>query len=158
MAPVAGLLIRPRLSFRREELAQYVLERGIESWDDPANRDQRHVRSWLRHELVPRIESGFADIARDIVGLANQAAGNRAAWDTLLEVLPEVRWQDDPDGCSVAAAALAGYDSGLAAALVQAMARRLGCPLGLTRAARVVEFAAGGRSGATLELPRGWRV
>ena len=158
MTPVAGLLIRPLLSFRREELAQYVLERGIESWDDPANRDQRHVRSWLRHELVPRIESRFPDIARDIVGLANQAAGNRAAWDTLLDVLPEVRWRDDPDGGSVAAAVLAGYDSGLAAALVQAMARRLGCPLGLTRAARVVEFAAGGRSGATLELPRGWRV
>ncbi|MEE8361915.1 MAG: tRNA lysidine(34) synthetase TilS, partial [Gemmatimonadales bacterium] len=56
MALVAGPLIRPLLPFRREELAQYVLERGIEWWDDPANRELRHLRSWLRHELVPKIE------------------------------------------------------------------------------------------------------
>lgn len=158
MAPVAGLLIRPLLSFRREELAQYVLERGIEWWDDPANRERRHVRSWLRHELVPQIESRFPDLARDIVGLAYQAAGNRTAWDALLDVLPKVRWRDELDGASVAAAVLAGYDSCLAAALVQAIARRLGCTLGLTGAARVVEFAARGRSGAIMELPGGWRV
>ena len=158
MAPVAGPLIRPLLPFRREELAQYVLERGIEWWDDPANRELRHLRSWLRHELVPKIETRFPDLARDMVGLASQAAENRAAWDALLDALPELRWRDDLDGGSVAAAVLAGYDSCLAGALVQAIARRLGCPLGLTRAARVVEFAARGRSGAIVELPRGWRV
>jgi tRNA(Ile)-lysidine synthase len=158
MAPVAGSLIRPLLSFRREELAQYLLERGIEWWDDPANRESRHVRSWLRHELMPQIEGRFPDMVRDMVGLADQAAENRAAWDALLDVLPELNWRDDPDGGSVAAAVLAGYDSGLAAALVQAAARRFGFPLGLTRAARVVEFAGRGRSGATLELPGGWRV
>jgi tRNA(Ile)-lysidine synthase len=158
MAPVAGSLIRPLLSFRREELAQYLLERGIEWWNDPANRDQRHVRSWLRHELVPQIEARFPHMARDMVGVAYQAAENRAAWDGLIDVAPEVAWQDDPEGGSVAAAVLAGYDSSLATALVQAVARRLGCPLGLTRAARILEFAARGRSGATLELPGGWRV
>lgn len=158
MAPVAGSLIRPLLPFRREELAQYLLGRGIQWWDDPANRESRHIRSWLRHELVPLIEGRFPEMARDMVGLAHQAAENRTAWDALLDVLPEVSWRDDPDGASVAAGVLAGYDSSLATALVQAIARRLGLPLGLTRAARVVDFAGRGKSGATLELPGGWRV
>ncbi len=158
MVSMAGPLIRPFLSFRREELAQYLRERGIQWWDDPANRESRHIRSWLRHDLMPQIEGRFPDMVRDMVGLAHQAAENRRAWDALLEVLPEVSWQDDPDGGSVAAGVFAGYDSSLATALVQAIARRLGLPLGLTRAARVVDFAGRGKSGATLELPGGWRV
>lgn len=158
MAPMAGSLVRPLLPFRRNELAQYLLERGIEWWDDPANRELRHVRSWLRTEVMPGIEARLPDLVRDMTSLAHQAAENRAAWDALLDVLPGVQWQEDSDGGSVAAAVLAGYDSVLAAAVVQAIARRVGCPLGLTRAAKVVDFARRGRSGAILELPRGWRV
>src|SRR5262245_60583581 len=55
MAPVAGRLVRPLLSFRREELARYVEERGWTVWHDPANRSPDHLRSWLRQELLPSV-------------------------------------------------------------------------------------------------------
>src|SRR6266487_3161197 len=39
-------LVRPLLPFTRHELAEYVAARGLPVYDDPANRDPRHLRSW----------------------------------------------------------------------------------------------------------------
>src|SRR5881296_3962334 len=50
-----GGLVRPLLAFTRAELAAHVAERGLSTNDDPANRDPRHLRSWLRIELLPRL-------------------------------------------------------------------------------------------------------
>src|SRR5512134_99792 len=47
MARRRGVLLRPLLDFRRSELEAWVQDRGIEAWDDPANRDPAHRRSWI---------------------------------------------------------------------------------------------------------------
>src|SRR5256885_8830322 len=46
-----GGIVRPLLPFNRAELREYVAERGLAFHDDPANRDPRHLRSWLRVTL-----------------------------------------------------------------------------------------------------------
>lgn len=155
MQPRTGIL-RPLLPFRREELAQYLQERGIEAWEDPANADLRHLRSWLRRDVMPGLATRLPDVVTRLVGSAAQASRNVAAWDALLEVLPDLDLRVDGDGVSVAAHALARYDSALAEALVAATGRRVGCIIGPARAARLVGVAASGRSGAMVPLGAGW--
>src|SRR5437660_1526314 len=50
-----GGIVRPLLPFSRAELAVHVAERGLAFHDDPANRDPRHLRSWLRVTLLPQL-------------------------------------------------------------------------------------------------------
>ena len=158
MAPRQGPLVRPLLGFGRQELEQYAVERGLSWWDDPANADPRHFRSWVREELLPRLRARIPDIEPRLLKLGDQARADRGAWNALLDVLPELDCRLEPDGCSVAAPVLARYDSGLAATVLQALARRAGCVLGRTRAERVLRMAQRGMSGRTVELGGRWRA
>jgi tRNA(Ile)-lysidine synthase len=155
MQPRAGLL-RPLLPFRRDELAQYLHQQGVEAWADPANSDPRHLRSWLRSEVMPTLEARLPDLVANLGRTASQAGRNVAAWDALLGALPDLELVLGPSGVSVAAHALARYDSALAEALAAALARRAGCIAGPARAARLVQLAAAGRSGALAPLGDGW--
>lgn len=155
MRPRAGVL-RPLLPFRREELAQYLHQRGIEAWEDPANSDRRHLRSWLRSEVMPTLERRLPDLVSRLGRTAALAGRNLAAWDALLDALPDLELVLDRNRVSVAAHALARYDSALAEALAAALARRAGCIAGPARAARLVHLAAKGRSGAMVPLGDGW--
>src|SRR3989442_9569596 len=51
-----GGLVRPLLAFTRAELVAHVAAQRLAVHDDPANRDPRHLRSWIRLELLPLIE------------------------------------------------------------------------------------------------------
>jgi tRNA(Ile)-lysidine synthetase-like protein len=149
-------LLRPLLPFRRAELAQYLQEQGIEGWPDPANLDPRHLRSWLRAEVMPGLEARLPDLVPRLLSSAEQARQNTDAWDALLERLPDLELRIEPEGVSVAAHALADYDSALREVIVSALGRRAGALVGPGRAARLVRLAEGGRSGATAPLGPGW--
>lgn len=156
MAPVRGALVRPLLPFRREELARYVRHLGLEAWDDPANRDLRHLRSWVRQRVLPEVEARLPDLRARLTGSAAQAALDRAAWDQVLDWLPGIDWRAEIDGASVAVPGTAGYDSPLATAVLMAAARRTGCRLGPRRADRAASFLREGTSGARQDLGGGW--
>lgn len=157
MAPVAGRLVRPLLPFGRAELARYVEEEGWTIWHDPANRNPAHLRSWVRHELLPLVRRRVPDLDAHLTRLGVQAARDRGAWDLLVDRLPDLDTSTEHDGISVAANCLRSYDSTLAEALVLALGRRAGCPLGPARAARVLGLL-GGPSGRTVPLGQGWRA
>jgi tRNA(Ile)-lysidine synthase len=150
-----GRLVRPLLPFRREELAEHLHRIGVSGWEDPANRDPRHERSWLRHELLPRLRIRWPDVDRRLVSVGRQAAADRSAWDTMLERWPDLDLQCEGGAVSVAALPLRGYDSGVLRAVLGALGRRVGCQVGPTRAARVERLLDGGRSGAVAELGAG---
>ncbi len=158
MASRQGAIVRPLLSFRRAELAQYVRERGLESWDDPANRNPEHLRSWLRGSVLPVIRERLPEVDEDLLRVAAQAGLDRVAWDRLLDGFPALDWRGETDGGSVAVAPLATYDSALGAALLRAAARRLGLTLGPSRSARALEFLRRGQSGKVIELGGGWTL
>lgn len=48
-----GWLWRPLLDLPRDTLRDYLAAHSLDAIDDPANRDARHDRSWLRHEVMP---------------------------------------------------------------------------------------------------------
>jgi tRNA(Ile)-lysidine synthase len=156
MAVSSGALVRPLLPFRRAELAAYLEERGLSAWVDPANTDPRHLRSWIRTELLPQVRDRVPQVERNLERLASQAADDRAAWDAVLDALPQLDLRSEAGENSVAASVLADYDSALIQAVVLALARRAGCPLGPTRAARVLKLLRSGASGARVPLGSNW--
>ncbi len=157
MASVSGHLLRPLLPFARAELAEYLAERRIEWWDDPANRDLRHDRAWLRHEVIPALRQRLPELPRNLIVAARQAAVDRAAWDQVLDQMPEleVGWEDS-GAVSVAGGRLADYDSSLALALIKALGRRVGRTIGWRDAERVLDLVTRGTSGRLVELGDGW--
>ena len=156
MGAVQGRIVRPLLPFRRAELLEYLRDVGRDSWLDPANSDPRHLRSWLRTELLPVLSTRVPRVSSNLERLALQAARDRTAWDAVLEALPGLDLHAEVGGISVAATSLAEYDSALTQAIILALARRVGCPLGPTRAGRVVELVKHGFSGARTPLGSGW--
>jgi tRNA(Ile)-lysidine synthase len=158
MAAENGWLVRPLLPFSHQALVDYVQDRGLPAWSDPANLDARHLRSWIRTDLLPSIRARLPEVDERLRRTARLAALDRAAWSAVLDLLPGLDLRSEDGGISVAGASLRGYDSTLARVLLMAAARRAGLQLGPARAARVLELAAGGESGTELPLGRGWRA
>jgi len=156
MAARRGTLVRPLLPFHRTALLRYVRARGLPVWLDPANQDPRHLRSWLRGDLLPMLRARLPRIDDALLAVGRLAARDRAAWNAVLELLPGLDFRMERDGFSVAAGGLDGYDSALGETMLMAAARRVGCRLGPVRAARVLKVAARGASGATVPLGDGW--
>lgn len=156
MAPRQGRLVRPLLPFSRAELEEHLTAAHLSTWLDPANADPRHLRSWIRTELLPLIRTRLPEVGTNLARLADQAASNRAAWDALLDTLPGLDPRSELDGISVAASPLADYDSPLIQATILALARRVGCPLGPSRAGRVSSLLCGSLSGSRVPLGAQW--
>ncbi len=156
MRPVWGSLVRPLLSFRRADLMRYLEETGLVAWLDPANSDPKHLRSWIRTELLPALRGRVPEVDTSILRTARQSGRDRAAWDALLDVMPALDFQGERDGISVAASSLGGYDSPLAQALILASARRAGCQLGPARLGRILAILNGSTSGSRVPLGGSW--
>jgi hypothetical protein len=139
MASASGTLVRPLLPFRRAALARYARERGLAVWLDPANQDPRHLRSWVRCELLPALRCRLPDVDAALLRVGAHAARDRSAWDAVLELLPGLDPRSEDHGISVAGGSLAGYDSALAQTVLMAVARRVGCRLGAGQSCRWAE-------------------
>ncbi|MBI1967611.1 MAG: tRNA lysidine(34) synthetase TilS [Gemmatimonadetes bacterium] len=151
-----GGLVRPLLPFARAELAAHVAARGLTMHEDPANRDPRHLRSWVRTVLLPlvveRLGPGVED---DLLRASGFAAAERCAWDGVLELLPRSELHVAAESFDVARDALARYDNALSVALLRAAARRVGLVLGPGRALRLLRLATRS-SGRQMPLGAGW--
>ena len=156
MAARQGAIVRPLLPFRREALLRHVRSRNLPVWDDPANRDPRHLRVWIRGDVLPGLRARLPRLDDALLSVARHASRNRAAWNAVLELLPGLDFRLEHDGFSVAARGLSGYDSALGVTLLMTAARRVGCRLGGARAGRALRAAAQGASGSAVDLGSGW--
>ncbi len=148
----------PSSGFGRRNWSAWLESKGIAGWADPANLDPVHERSWVRTVLLPTLAERAPGTSDRILRLARHAAVDRLAWDAALDALPGLDPQRAAERISVAALPLATYDSALAATLLRAAARRIGCVLGASRADRLLQLARRGQSGAVLELGGPWRA
>ncbi len=128
-----GRWIRPLLDIRRVELEGYLASRGLTTWNDPANRDVRHLRSWLRHEVMPTLVARLPDLTEQLVGVARRAGRARTAWDAVPDLIPALDLHRSAGGISVAAPPLRGYRSAVRDAIVAALGRQSGVTLGARR-------------------------
>src|SRR2546422_6604895 len=81
--------------------------------DDPANRDPRHLRSWVRTVLLPLVgERLGARVGHDVLCAGRAAARERRAWDGVLDHLPDLGLRIEPHRIEVARGGLARYEIG----------------------------------------------
>jgi tRNA(Ile)-lysidine synthase len=156
MAAHRGAVVRPLLSFRRAAILRYVRAEGLTPWGDPANQDPRHLRAWLRADVLPVLRARLPRVDDALLRVGRQAARDRAAWSAVLELLPGLDFRLERDGFSVAARPLSGYDSALGETVLMSAARRVGCRIGPARAARLLRLVGHGASGAGMPLGDGW--
>ncbi len=155
-ARARGGLVRPLLPFTRRELLAHVTERGLPVYDDPANRDPRHLRSWVRATLLPLLNERLGPRLRgDLLEQGRHAASDRRAWDRMLDLVPDLALTVQGECFTVARTSVCGYDNALSVALLRAAARRVGLLLGPTRARRLVALARR-PSGRRLSLGDTW--
>ncbi|MEO5825797.1 MAG: tRNA lysidine(34) synthetase TilS [Gemmatimonadales bacterium] len=152
MAPRRGPWVRPVLGIRRAELAGHVAAEGLATWTDPANADPRHLRSWLRHAVVPLLTERLPDLVERLGEACAQARHARVASDAMPELIEVLAWEAADRTISVAAAPLRGYRSPVRDALVAAIARRLGVTAGRGRLAAVAGLLRPGMASGRVDL------
>jgi len=155
-------LVRPLLPFRRTELHEWLLTRHPSPetrppfFSDPANRNPKHDRSWLRERMLPLLRERFPRVDQGLLAAPGYAARDRAAWKALLRQLPELEFRVTTAGVEVARHPLRAYDQTLSEALLRALAREAGCLLGPARVARLRRFVERSKSGQVFQLSQGW--
>ena len=152
MAARRGIWLRPLLDIPRTALLSHLEATGLSAWHDPANSDPRHLRSWLRTVVLPLLLERDESIRDSLLALAGQAAADRRAWNQVPELLESLDLRVDGGAISVAAKALRGYRSEVQGAVLRALGRRFGVPLGAVRIGAVTRLLTGARSGARLVL------
>jgi tRNA(Ile)-lysidine synthase len=73
----AGFLARPLLPFSQADLRDYASLHDLSWIDDPSNHEQRFDRNFLRHEVMPRLELRWPEVAKRLQrssGIASDAA------------------------------------------------------------------------------------
>ena len=157
-ARARGGLTRPLLPFSHAELVAFAEERNLPVHDDPANRDPKHLRSWVRGVLLPLVASRMGPMVIDhLARVSHFAAADRRAWDRVLELVPPEEFRIAARGFDVARGALSRYDPALSAALLRAAARRVGLVWGPRRARSLIRLA-GRQSGRREALGGGWEA
>jgi len=68
-----GWLARPLLEFSRASLVEYADTQALQWVDDPSNADRRFDRNFLRHEVLPRLQSRWSDISARLQRSASHA-------------------------------------------------------------------------------------
>ncbi len=48
--------LRPLLVFSRQEIKNYAIEKKLKWKDDPSNKDNHHLRNWIRNKWLPSLE------------------------------------------------------------------------------------------------------
>lgn len=150
-------LVRPVLRFSSGSLAGVVEDLSLEYWDDPANENPAHLRSWIRLDLMPRLRDRLPDVDERLLDVAEQARDHRTAWDQLLNQLPGLDFVEG-DPTSVAAFPWLATESPLARQLLSAVGRRIGARLSQRAVNRALALVRAGASGRRAEMGHGWEA
>lgn len=153
-----GRLVRPLLDCSRAALERYATRRGLGWWDDPANRDPQHLRSWIRTDLLPRLEARIPGVRGNLRQATRHAARDRRAWAQALRRWPGIEYRREGSVRSVSHSALAAMPHSLRLTLLETLARLSGAVPGPRRLRAAWKTLADSRSGATADLGDGWRL
>jgi len=157
-----GFILRPLLSFWREELEGYLAKQGLSYVQDGTNLDPAFTRNRVRHELIPYLVERYNPRVKEALArTARLMRDEEEAWaEALKQAEPKVSWQDLGGRVRLPARALAGLHRAVGRRLVREGVRRLlGRVWGfsLSRVDEVLDLAdQGGEKG--LDLPQGLRA
>ena len=52
-----GVIMRPLLEISRRDVEDYARKNFLRWVEDPTNADRKHLRNWVRHDWLPRLEA-----------------------------------------------------------------------------------------------------
>jgi tRNA(Ile)-lysidine synthase len=127
---------------------------GQEWREDASNRDPRHLRNRVRHELVPLLERDFnPELARVLAESAEVARAEEEFWQREMErLLPQV----SPAEAALKVNALLAQPPAVERRLVRAALERAGVGFDFRHGEEILRLAK--KSRGAVELPGGWRV
>jgi tRNA(Ile)-lysidine synthase len=148
-------VVRPFLTVRRTELAEYARLNGVRHVDDPSNESRAHLRNRVRHELLPAISKIRPSFSKDLLSIARMASNWRAEMAGTVETIGTV----GKDGALyVARADLAGYDAESLRTVWPAIAAKAGVVMDRRGTHRLAEFTMKGHTGGSIQLSGGIEV
>ncbi len=114
-----GRVIRPLLTFWKDELVAYNKARGLDWVEDSSNKSLDFTRNRIRHDLIPKMARDFNPaIKAALVRAAQLIREEESLWELILDGLkPKVDWCEEQEAVRISAEKLA--------ALHRAGARRL---------------------------------
>jgi tRNA(Ile)-lysidine synthase len=153
-SPGSNQIVRPLLGVRRAELEAYLRDLPQNWREDSSNRDLRHTRNRIRHEILPNLEKQVNPAVRDaLADFAEIARAEEEFWaGQMATLLPRV-WKKNP------AAGELDWDRmiDMSLALQRRLVRGAGESLGLHLEFRhVEEVLALPRGRARGSLPQNW--
>lgn len=77
------LIWRPLLSFSKAIIWQYAAEHNLEFIEDESNYQQKYLRNFIRHKLIPDIVEWDANVVHKILGVGQQLQQATALIDQL---------------------------------------------------------------------------
>lgn len=80
-----GWVARPLLDNHRQELVDFLQERGIEWLEDPSNTDTSYDRNFLRKALFPQLEQRWPGLSKRLSRTARNARVSASAMATVIE-------------------------------------------------------------------------
>lgn len=90
MGPVQGNRIRPLLGVRKQEILEYLREKGLEWCEDSTNESEEYTRNRIRRELIPYITENINRHGVENVLRAGRLFGET---DRYLRQQAEIVWQ-----------------------------------------------------------------
>ncbi len=157
MRPRADRLVRPLLSFTREQTTSYCRERGLAWRDDPTNGDPAYARNRVRHGLARALAEVHPAAAKNVLRTAELLRDEGEVLDSL--IADEIDDSKGPGQDTIELQRLAELPPALRRLVVQALADRAAARPIPGAARHADEVAALRRTGtAMLDLGGGVRA
>jgi tRNA(Ile)-lysidine synthase len=159
MPPRSGLYRRPLLGVRRAVTAAACAALGLETWDDPHNRDPAFARARVRHEVLPVLERALGPgVAAALARTARQLRADGEALSAWAD--QEAERLRGGDG-GLEAGALTALPAAVRSRVLHGAAVAAGCPAGSLTAHHVSQLEmllTGWRGQRWIDLPAGIRA
>jgi tRNA(Ile)-lysidine synthase len=150
-----GSIIRPLLGVRRKVLESYLKAIGQDWREDASNRDLRHARNRVRHEILPRLEENLNPAVREALAeTAEIARAEEEYWKQEVDRLLPTVWHDPKK--SLRLPVVINLPLALQRRVIRAAAESLELRLEFRQVEEIHEICSG--SAKSAELPDGWRV
>jgi tRNA(Ile)-lysidine synthase len=145
-------IVRPLLGIRRNDIEAYLASLGQERREDASNRDLRHARNRVRHEILPRLERDLNPAVREM--LAETAEIARVEEEYWEHAVKQVLRQFEADPRSLNLRELLALPLALQRRVLRAVTKPLGLRLEFRQVEKILAVAEGRARAAV--LADGW--
>jgi len=150
-------VVRPLLPWSRREIEAWLREQGLTWREDASNRDPRHLRNRVRHEVLPALEAVAPRVRDHLVHLAAAVAREQDHLDR--ELASVAAWIDPwhPDG-GVPVEAVARLSPALRTRWLHTQVERAGLGRATRRQTELLDGLLEQGAPRAVTLSRRWRL